>query len=216
MTANEYKNFRFAADGSFGHSSHPLLHGLWLLHAFRYFAHRRASIGSAIAKAPMSLSRLGRTLSASAARRIEHSFQRSHMRIDNVADFEIREGREIRVWPATGAAQKDIEIFLLGPAWATLCHQRKMLPLHASAIAYEIGITAFAGHPGAGKSTIAAMLSTLNHELIADDILSVDFNQDLTQGAWPYLRHLKLHRDSITPFAFTPAEKVSENLDEGS
>ena len=157
--------------------------------------------------------RSGRSPLANAARRIEHSFQRSHLRIHNVADFEISEGREILIWPATGAKQKDIEIFLLGPAWATLCHQRKILPLHASAIANETSITAFAGHPGAGKSTIAAMLSTLNYELIADDILPVDFNQDLTPGAWPYLRRLKLHRDLITRFAFTPAEKVSEDLD---
>ena len=150
---------------------------------------------------------------ANAARRIEHSFQRSHIRIDDVADFEIREGREIRVWPAAGATQKDIEIFLLGPAWATLCHQRGILPLHASAIATETGITAFAGHSGAGKSTIAALLNTLNYELIADDILPVSFNQDPIPGAWPYLRRLKLHRDPITQLAFTPAEKVSETLD---
>lgn len=148
-----------------------------------------------------------------AARPIQHSFQRSQIRIHDIADFEITDGREIRVWPATGAAQKDIEIFLLGPVWATLCHQRKILPLHASAIATATGIIAFTGHPGAGKSTIAAMLSTLNHELIADDILPVDFNPDLTPGAWPYLRRLKLDRDSITRLAFAPAEKVSENLD---
>ena len=163
----------------------------------------------------MSLSNSGPEIPpvANVSRWIEHSFLRSYIRIDNVADFEITEGREIRVWPATGAAQKDIEIFLLGPAWATLCHQRRILPLHASAIATETGIIALAGHPGAGKSTIAAMLSTLNYELIADDILPVGFNEDLIPGAWPYLRRLKLHRNSITRLAFTPAEKVSENLD---
>jgi hypothetical protein len=133
--------------------------------------------------------------------------------MENVADFEIRGGRQIRVWPAAGATQKDIEIFLFGPAWATLCHQRGMLPLHASAIVTGKGITAFAGHSGAGKSTTAALLNSLGYELIADDILPVSFNQNSIPGAWPYLRRLKLHRDPITQLAFTPTEMVSETLD---
>jgi len=143
----------------------------------------------------------------------QHTTECSLIRIEDVADFEIRRGRQIRVWPAAGATQKDIEIFLFGLAWATLCHQRGVLPLHASAIATRMGITAFAGHSGAGKSTTAALLNSLGYELIADDILSVSFNQNLVPGAWPYLRRLKLHRDPISQFAYTPAEVVSETLD---
>jgi hypothetical protein len=97
--------------------------------------------------------------------------------------------------------------------WATLCHQRGILPLHASAIASKTGITAFAGHPGAGKSTTAALLSSLGYELVADDILPVSFNQHSMPGAWPYLRRLKLERDPIIQLALTPTEPVSEKLD---
>ena len=143
----------------------------------------------------------------------QHSTECSLIRIEDVADFEIRGGRQIRVWPAAGTTQKDIEIFLFGPAWATLCHQRGMLPLHASAIVTGMGITAFAGHSGAGKSTTAALLNSLGYELIADDILPVSFNQNSIPGAWPYLRRLKLHRDPIIQLAFTPTEMVSETLD---
>jgi hypothetical protein len=87
------------------------------------------------------------------------------------------------------------------------------LPLHASAIVTGKGITAFAGHSGTGKSTTAALFSTLRYELIADDILPVSFNQNSIPGAWPYLRRLKLHRDLITKLALTPTESVSETLD---
>src|SRR4029077_1295517 len=118
---------------------------------------------------------------------IEHSVERSLIKIENVAYFEITAGRTIRVSAAAGAKQKDIEIFLLGPAWATLCHQRGMLPLHASAIVTRGGITAFAGHTRAGKSTTAALLNSLGYELLADDILPVSFNQNSIPGAWPYL-----------------------------
>jgi hypothetical protein len=109
--------------------------------------------------------------------------------------------------------QKDIEIFLFGPAWATLCHQRGMLPLHASAVVTGKGIIAFAGHSGAGKSTIAGLLNSFGYELITDDILPVSFNRNSSPGAWPYLRRLKLQRDPIIQLGFRPTETVSETLD---
>jgi hypothetical protein len=65
---------------------------------------------------------------------LEHSVECSRIRIEAVADFEVYRGQQISVWPAAGATQKDIEIFLFGPVWATLCYQRGLLPLHASAI----------------------------------------------------------------------------------
>jgi len=142
----------------------------------------------------------------------QHSADCSIIGVKDVADFEIR-GRQIRVWPAAGATQKDIEIFLFGPAWATLCHHRGVLPLHASAILTGEDITAFAGHSGAGKSTTGALLNSLGYEVIADDILPVSFNQDSVPGAWPYLRRLKLHSDPINQLALAPTELVSETLD---
>jgi hypothetical protein len=143
----------------------------------------------------------------------EHSAECSFIGIQGVADFEVRGGRQIRVWPAAGATQKDIEIILSGPAWATLCHQRGMLPLHASAIVTKRGITAFAGHSGAGKSTTAALLSSLGYDLVADDILPVSFNRKSVPGAWPYLRRLKLHDEPIAELGLTPTEMVGDKLD---
>src|SRR5262245_3833872 len=144
---------------------------------------------------------------------LEHSAECSLIRFQDVADFEVSTGRRIRVWPAAGAMQKDIEIFLFGPVWATLCHQRGILPLHASAIVTKRGIAAFAGHSGAGKSTTAALLGSLDYELIADDILPVSFNHNSVPGAWPYLRRLKLRSDFINQLGLTPSEQVSETLD---
>jgi hypothetical protein len=146
---------------------------------------------------------------------LDHSVECSRIRIDGVADFEVRAGKMITIWPADGAAQKDIEIFLFGPVWATLCHQRGLLPLHASAILTDRGITAFAGRSGAGKSTTAALMHALNYQLFADDILPITFNENSEPGAWPYLRRLKLQRDSILKLALTAGEPVSERLDKG-
>src|SRR4030095_9016894 len=117
-----------------------------------------------------------------------HSAEYSLLRVGDIADFEITRGRQIRVWATAAAAQKDIEIFLFGPVWATLCHQRGTLPLHASAIVTGHGITAFAGRSGMGKSMTAGLLNSFGYELIADDILPVSFNRNSIPGAWPYLR----------------------------
>ena len=143
----------------------------------------------------------------------QHTPEYSVIKVKGVANFEIRGGTQIRVWPATEATQKDIEIFLFGQVWATLCYQRGVFPLHASAIATEKGITAFAGHSGAGKSTTAALLNSLGHELIADDILPISFEHNSIPGAWPYIRRLKLRHGPIAQFGFTPTEIVSEDLD---
>ena len=148
------------------------------------------------------------------ARRVhDHSVECSRLRIDAVADFEVRGGQLITVWPAAGAEQKDIEIFLFGPVWATLCYQRGLLPLHASAILTDGRITAFAGRSGAGKSTTAALMHALNYQLFADDILPINFDKNSIPGAWPYLRRLKLQKDLIVQLALTAGEPVSKRLD---
>ena len=144
---------------------------------------------------------------------LDHSVECSRIRIDAVADFEVRGGQLITVWPAAGAERKDIEIFLFGPVWATLCYQRGVLPLHASAILTDGCITAFAGRSGAGKSTTAALMHALNYELFADDILPITFDKSSVPGAWPYLRRLKLQGDSIVQLALAAGELVSERLD---
>ncbi len=109
--------------------------------------------------------------------------------------------------------QKEIEIFLFGPAWASLVSSTRNIATPRKRDCDRKGITAFAGHSGAGKSTTAALLNSLGYQLVADDILPIRFNQNSIPGAWPYLRRLKLHREPIAELAFTPTEIVSEALD---
>jgi hypothetical protein len=143
----------------------------------------------------------------------EHSAAQSLIKIEEIAEFEVSEGRRIRVWLGPGAARKDAEIFLLGPAWASLCHQRGLLPLHASAIRTARGLVAFSGHSGAGKSTTAAAMVASGYELVTDDVLPISLNRDASPGAWPYLRRMKLRSDPIAQLALSPIEVVSTRLD---
>ena len=143
----------------------------------------------------------------------DHSAECSLIRIENAADFLVSDGRQIDIWPAVGAARKDIEIFLCGPVWAALCHQRGILPLHASAVLTGRGVVAFAGHPGAGKSTTAAAMASLGYPLVADDIVPISLNGNSLPGAWPYLCRLKLHMSAIDEIGLTATEPVGDSLD---
>ena len=157
------------------------LHGMWLAHAVRIPLSqapksRRDPCGVDIRiQIASGVSPLRKMANKSTLAIFEHDVEQSLIGIRNVADYEIRGGRRILVWPAAGAANKDVELFLFGPVWSTLCHQRGLLPLHASAVVTSGGITAFAGHSGAGKSTIAAFMCSLGYELVTDDVLPISF-----------------------------------------
>ena len=212
----DVKGLLASAKGRIEYQKRLHLYALWLAHAFRHATHQRRKMvgGGARVDILIQIARGCSPIAKNAGRVVfQHSLERSLIRIENVADFEVSAGRQIRVWPAARSTQKDIEIYLFGPAWATLCHQRGILPLHASAIVTGGGITAFAGHSGVGKSSLAASMSSLDYELVADDILPISFNQNSVPGAWPYLRRLKLKSDSIIELALTAIEPVSETLD---
>ncbi len=175
------RGFPLVSEERFAHIDPLTLCALWLAHAFRNAAYQHANIcdqGGASMSSSRSLPDLLQLATVRDGLIFEHSAECSFIRIEAVADFEIHRGQAIKVWPAIGAMQKEIEIFLFGPVWATLCHQRGLLPLHASAIATEGGIIAFAGPSGAGKSTTAALMGAFDYKLFADDILPVNFGQN--------------------------------------
>jgi hypothetical protein len=96
------------------------------------------------------------------------------LRLPGVASYYVRNGVEILVEPAAGAAELDVRSYLMGSLFAALCHQRGLLPLHASAIGTSQGAVAFLGASGAGKSSIVAFLSQRGYPILADDICLVD------------------------------------------
>ena len=114
------------------------------------------------------------------------------LRLPGVATYFVRDGVHILVDRETGAADLDVRSYLMGSLFAVLCHQRGLLPLHASAIAGPQGAVAFLGASGAGKSSIAAFLSRRGHRVLADDICLVDPAAPRDQRVLPVAPWLKL------------------------
>lgn len=87
-------------------------------------------------------------------------------------------GREILVTPAPGVDERTLRAFLLGAVLAVLLHQRGCLILHGSAVAIQgvagaMAALAFVGHPGQGKSTLAAAMHAGGSRFVADDLIAV-------------------------------------------
>ena len=88
--------------------------------------------------------------------------------------FLVEDGRAVRYETERDADESDVRAFLLGFVWAVLGWQRGFLPLHVSSVARGPDLHAFAGGPGAGKSTLAAALARHGYALFTDDVLFLD------------------------------------------
>ncbi len=94
--------------------------------------------------------------------------------IEGIARYRVSSGTEITIEACPEADEDSIRLFLMGPVFGALLHQRKLLPLHASAIETTKGAVLFAGGSGKGKSALAAAFYARGYRVIADEICVTD------------------------------------------
>ena len=118
--------------------------------------------------------------------------------VPDVAFYGIRDGTHIVVSPLVGAEEKIVRLYLLGTCMGTVLMQRRILPLHGSAVVINGQAYAFVGDSGAGKSTLAAAFVNRGYRLLTDDVVAVSLAADggapLVIPAYP---QQKLWQDSI-------------------
>ncbi|WP_417898980.1 aldolase [Bacillus haimaensis] len=120
--------------------------------------------------------------------------------VPGTAIFLIQNGNEINVSPYEGAAEDHIRLYLLGTCMGAILMQRRILPLHGSAIAIDGKAYAIVGDSGAGKSTTASALLKQGYELISDDVIPVSFNEQGIPLVTPAYPQQKLWQESIDEF----------------
>jgi hypothetical protein len=113
-----------------------------------------------------------------------------------IARYQIVGGERITVEPADGASARMVRLFLIGPAFALLLHQRGLLVLHASGVNVGERAIALVGEKGEGKSTLAASLHARGHPLVSDDLMSLDLGQQDCVRVSPGYPHCKLLPDA--------------------
>ncbi|MBN2613955.1 MAG: hypothetical protein JXB00_20525 [Bacteroidales bacterium] len=118
------------------------------------------------------------------------------LKVDGLAKFYVQKGETITVEITNKDSGDDISAFILGTVFGALLHQRRLLPLHGSAVLYQEKGIVFSGNSGAGKSTIAAAFLEKGAQLLADDISLIGFNNNEAQVI-PAFPGMKIWEDSL-------------------
>ena len=111
--------------------------------------------------------------------------------------YQVRQGSEITVTPATHTDTPEVRLFLLGSAWGALCYQRGLLVLHLSAVLAGEQAIGFCGGSGSGKSTLTAGLVARGYPLVSDDLSCITFAAGRPQ-VHPSAPRVKLWGEAVT------------------
>ncbi|WP_245513539.1 MULTISPECIES: serine kinase [unclassified Mesorhizobium] len=131
---------------------------------------------------------------------------RQHLSWQAVGTFLISDASRIDVDPAPGIDDPLLAFPLLGPVLALTLHQRRLLVLHASAVAMGGQSVIFMGDKGAGKSTTAAAMIRAGHLLLTDDVVALDLSDPSRPMILPGFPQLKLAADAADAIRIGQAE----------
>jgi hypothetical protein len=94
------------------------------------------------------------------------------------------------IWPPAELTLEDTATYLLGPIMGFVLLLRGHVCLHASAVVIADQAVALLGPAGAGKSTTAAAFAETGYQVLAEDVLTLDENEDryYVRPAYPCIR----------------------------
>jgi hypothetical protein len=122
-------------------------------------------------------------------------------KIPNIATFSIQDGKFITVSPINDPDEDLIRLFILGTCMGAILMQRKIFPLHGSAVEIDGKAYAIVGDSGAGKSTLASAFLSQGYKLLSDDVIAVTLSQDeYIPYVTPAYPQQKLWQDSLNSF----------------
>jgi hypothetical protein len=121
-------------------------------------------------------------------------------RVPDVAIYLIENGQKITVDPVDGAHEDQVRLFILGTSMGAILLQRRILPLHGSAVAIDGKAYAIVGDSGAGKSTLASAFLQRGYQLLSDDVIPVTLSGDNTPVVTPAYPQQKLWLESLQQF----------------
>ncbi|WP_338449822.1 aldolase [Niallia oryzisoli] len=120
--------------------------------------------------------------------------------VPGVAIYLIEGGHRITVSPMEDAKENQVRLYLLGSCMGAILMQRRILPLHGSAIAINGKAYAIVGDSGAGKSTLAASFINKGYQLLSDDVIPVTISSDSNPLVTPAYPQQKLWKESLNQF----------------
>ncbi len=129
-----------------------------------------------------------KVLNKSVPEKLEHvtfkglSMESNHseflLKVPNVANFLIKEGKTIHIDPSPQAEQREIELFFLGSAMAVVLMQRGIIPFHGSAFEKDGKAIIISGSSGAGKSSLLRFFLNEGYNALTDDVCALSIEND--------------------------------------
>ncbi|HVU32719.1 MAG TPA: hypothetical protein VHE61_04745 [Opitutaceae bacterium] len=137
------------------------------------------------------------------------------LRLQGAGRILVEHGAQITIAPTAGYSALTLAHVLSGTAYAALLYQRRVLCLHACAVARDGKAYVVMGPSGAGKSTTASALLAQGCEFLSDDVTAISVASDgrhLAAPSYPSLRlltdsHDRLANRIAAHAAFDPADE---------
>lgn len=135
-----------------------------------------------------------------------------YFKVPGASIFCVKNGNEILVSPFDDYDLDELRLYILGTCMGAILFQRKILPLHGSALSINGKAYAFIGDSGAGKSTLATSLARKGYKLLTDDVIAVTLslaNQPIVTPSYPQqkLWEESLHKFGMSNTSFNPIYK---------
>lgn len=109
------------------------------------------------------------------------------LKIPTVANFLISDGKRIIVNRFEGAELREVELFMMGSAFAVILMQRSIVPFHGSAFEKEGKAVIISGISGSGKSSLLRYFISQGYKALTDDVcaLSEQDNRIILTPSYP-------------------------------
>jgi hypothetical protein len=127
------------------------------------------------------------------------------IRVPDTAIFRICNGNSITVSPFEGFNEDKIRLYILGTCMGVILLQKRIIPLHGSAIAINGKAYAILGESGAGKSTLASILLNQGFHLLSDDLIPLTLNQNDVPIVSPSYPQQKMWQETIDHLGMSSA-----------
>lgn len=120
-----------------------------------------------------------------------------YVRVPDTGIFGMESGNTIYVSLFPEANQDKVRLYLLGTCMGIILMQKRILPLHGSAIEIDGKAYAIVGQSGAGKSTLSTYLLNKGYRLLSDDLIAVTIDEQDSPIVMPSYPQQKIWQETI-------------------